>query len=405
MENTITKIFKDPNEFKNLKDEQSVDLALLAVTRDYNALRIIPEKFQTYQICKIALKIRPSTLQDVKAPTQRHYKAAILYSNGALYRIRDMIPALEMNLKVLKHILKHVENEYSNSSKTEMCGSWLNKFPTNAWTDSIVTDILTTSSSFPITFVNFILKKGVPLGRDARRKIFQVGNNEILNSLNFDEFTEEDLIWALSHKYYFPENLTRGWISRLNLSPIDFYKAKNKPIAFRLCKEPTADMMIISALYDTRLTIHSCFEKRLFTGSSLTELIVALRQRQLDGYTQSSCCHVDKLQDIFNSNELQQLHLLNLTIDQLQVIRSHDFVFYDYLKEHNIYVMNHCKVIIFDKINRTHCEMLNWSFSSEIAILKEQNNGTVTFSTKSHDVYKFYLDGSFKICIFLIIND
>ena len=73
MLNIIARISKDPFSFEHLGKDQTEDMALLAVSIDPMVLRIVPQIYQTYQVCKEAIIKNPLVLQYIKKPLQRHF--------------------------------------------------------------------------------------------------------------------------------------------------------------------------------------------------------------------------------------------------------------------------------------------------------------------------------------------
>ena len=64
MSDTFAKIVENPLYFEQLPDsEKTADLALIVVTTDPELLRIIPNIYQTYVVCKAALKRNPLVLK------------------------------------------------------------------------------------------------------------------------------------------------------------------------------------------------------------------------------------------------------------------------------------------------------------------------------------------------------
>ena len=155
------------------------------------------------------------------------------------------MPVLDMDVKIVKHIMKTIN--FDSEFNSEMVEFYLKKFPLTSWTETVITDIMHVACS--PAFINFLINNKVWLSDRFRKNLLFVctGKNVATFNLEKVEFFERDIVWSIKRNNYLPKYLEQQWASRLFLTFVDFHKAINKPLALKLCKNPTNNMILLTS--------------------------------------------------------------------------------------------------------------------------------------------------------------
>lgn len=234
-------LIRDPFSFELLK-EPSESLAFFCVNENPRALVVIPEQYQTYEVCKRALLKDPLIIVYVKSQTfeicswiiNKHF-ARSTFSKKQL--LLDKINVTRTSNKAMKNIIK-----YSNIRN--ICDN-MKKFVDFAWTDDFIKEIVKelcrdrVSDKLKI-FIDFIKQAGYILAFDSRKVIIK----SYFSSYKILEFTQEDVKCYL--KYHEMDEVMREmWKGLVDFEANEIFFCKSKKDGL-ICADSWFDDAILS---------------------------------------------------------------------------------------------------------------------------------------------------------------
>lgn len=390
MANDTIKIIQNPFDFEHLVDKTE-ELALLAVSTNPDALRVVPKEFQTKHVCLVALKLNPLVLIHIHNPFKDYYNVAICYTKKPehLHELLDMIPQLECDLNVLNKISEvSAPLEYKN---------WFKKFNVLIWSETIINS-LTSNGKTCRSMIEFLLENRIEITKNQRKRIVQ---QCIFGEYCLQLLSERDIKSYYKNDRNSTVNIPDQLASTIELTIPDFHKFYNKIAALELCKTPTYGMIILCAIRGcTWSTISCCLKKNLLTGQTLSDIINLVPNKLINEQGASNRINnkpvygkIITLNQVLDLERIEQLKNIDLTIDQLNEMQKNSELLYEYLKNYNVNVQTFSKVVIMNHVTEKNYEKKFWNFKIELDSLIKENDQPITYKV-SKKTYKFYSNGA-----------
>lgn len=389
----VSQILKNTRNFSEfVDDEKNADLALLAVTEYADDLKLISQEYQTYAVCKKALKQNSLILEFIKAPNQKLYKIAILNSNIAkMGLIVNMVQTLEMDLDIFNHIIITTRDL---ETKT-----WLCKFPRESFSEPVIMSFFKMPYNF--AFMKFLQEQNIPLTGRIRKRIFSITMTS--GQQDWFETTENDVKKYAKKRFSLPPKLEQKWASCLEMTFTDFNKFYNKTLALKLCKNPTKEMITIAAMIAPWTTINILLEKNMLDADLLLGLLSVISRSTLKRPDSSVVLpgkmvpKINDLEEVINEDNLKKLDMLHVSKADMTFIRSKNVIIYEYLRNNNKHHRTYNNVITInhDDINRDSTTIYwnvkdNWNVDVELDILETIYGIVISSSLRDNNIFVFY---------------
>ena len=303
------KIIRDPFSFE-LLEEKTEELALLAVTINQKALVVIPEQYQTYDVCKKAIKNNMLTFKFIKNPTEKLYNYALLHVSLYSDDVFDKIDTFSININVIKRIVRL--GPYSV----------LKKIPKDSWSDIVILELLkdlSIKTDSICKVVELLKKEGIEFSPKASRKIVKKCSlDNVLPPIDLDENLVK---YYLKSLYPYNNNkIPLKFIASINMTDSEFYNYCNTKLVIPYIKNVTEPMILLCARDNPMFTIEFCIERNILTDSLLFRII-----------ERSDCFKIDKCRPALQ----ERIKNADLSIEQLEIIKKKNRNVYEFIFEHN----------------------------------------------------------------------
>lgn len=415
MSDTLAKLSENPMYFEQIPDsEKTVELALLTIAMDPESLRIIPDKYQTFAVCRAALKKNPLVLKYIITPIIKYYEIAMLNTHNALdlhdiladVKSLDLIKKKEQVFNTI--ICLAIESDFK---------TWLEKFPRWGWTIPFINTI-SRFLVFPhinknsVALAEFILESHSSNHQEFKKTRKLLLDIVILEKPKSPVLTLTEMRWYLQHvKSFRYDILHQNWSNSLNLTFTNVYNSKDRLLALYLCKDPTEEIIMLNAMSDPWATLIYCLKMNILTGKLLTNLcrygekIIAKNLLSGPKYPLDK---ITNLQQIFDHSHFETLTKMDLTIEQLNDIQRTNLLLYSYLKTNSTSIVSkvqsYDRAIIIDILNKKNYETTDWNPDTELDSLTKEYNEEIVMSFKpkwdgetlgqKKDSFKFHKNGT-----------
>lgn len=289
-------IIENPFIFGQI-EPKTEELALLAVNINPKSLLVIPEPFQTFEVCRFAINLEINSFPFIKNPTKEICDYALT------------------TFGQFRYLLSYIKNPITDPIIAEKiildnsCSGYFKQISLEVWTIDFVYDVLKKlemrGHSVQNDFVSFIKTIGFkPEEFDSKNKILLLLNFE--KGINISDITDEDIKYFLMSD---SRDVTRlcGRYNSIELSPIEFYKCKSKSLALKYAKTITDNMIRITACNSLSKTMDILTARGMLDGNTLIKILQVA---------------YNNLQSIKGTDCAVTLKKIVLTNDQLEIIRN-----------------------------------------------------------------------------------
>lgn len=373
------KIIKNPHYFEQLANKTE-ELALLAVSRDPSALKVIPVEYQTKQVVELALKGNCLMLEHVHQ-AHLYYSFAIMEKKCEedLHKLLDLIPQLGCEADLVRKV--------AYSCSLGDIHSWLKKFDVRVWDNESLIKSFYSGDNHWRLIINFILESDFPLEKELRHWI--VRQCMVTNNVSLPLKDDDIKRYIKTSGFPCAKLHESKWCANLDLTFKDLFEIKDKNMALRLCKNPTYDFIMACFVEGYIWDIFSiCLNRHLLNGQILADVATSIPNKfNVNDRGEK----FENLEQAISPENLEQIKNIGLTMEQLNDIKEGGELLYEFLKKNNKNVQQNFRVVVIDNVLKKNYEQLDWNFEKELKALVDTHGKTISHKIKK-ETYKFYND-------------